>query len=262
MKKLITNLKMTLISVSSFLFICGCENNTLKPEQQKMPFTRLNSENNQLESDTTFLCFEGNLHEPEVIWQNSNIYFPAYERMARHLKFENNRITWKFKNADELHISQNIYDYVIFMWNLDNEKLASGDYILETKGIYFKIIPKNPTIMPLASEILIKGMHRANMRICIQTVRQGMGPLMNYIDLEKSDLEYDGWAGARCTGGGTTGDYSWTYALFVADINNWLGVLNSIATNNAYMSGGVFWEKVMNIQHAPLVTVTNANYFH
>lgn len=92
--------------------------------------------------DSVYLTCEGDLYKPEVIWKNMKVYSPAYERMRRHLKIESNRLTWDFTNAAELKISQNIYDYVTFMWNQDNEKLATGKYQIKMlENNYFSVFP-------------------------------------------------------------------------------------------------------------------------
>ena len=47
----------------------------------------------QINVDTSFLGFEGDLIIPEVIWENIGTYSLAYDRMARHLQFEENKIS-------------------------------------------------------------------------------------------------------------------------------------------------------------------------
>lgn len=190
------------------------------------------------------------------------VYSSAYDRMVEHLKIENNQLTWDFKDAVELNISQNIYDYVIFMWNRCNTKLSSGNYILETDGIYFQLKSKNSGIMPLTAQILFRGQHSYNMRICAQLVRNARtGWLGNYIDLEHSEMGPDGWGAYFIKGRGDDGlGRPWSYIAYNVCPNSPHCDLNYINASDAYETAGTFYEKVMNSQWAPLVTVTNADY--
>ena len=88
--------------------------------------------------DSVYLSFEGNLHEPEVIWGHQDIYVPAYERMRQHLHFEGDTLNWDFKSAEEIKVSENIYEYVTWSWSYDNNLLRTGDYVLsvEADGYY------------------------------------------------------------------------------------------------------------------------------
>lgn len=49
--------------------------------------------------ETAYLGFEGNLHDPQTIWQNMGVYSSAYDRMVEHLKIENNQLTWDLFSA-------------------------------------------------------------------------------------------------------------------------------------------------------------------
>lgn len=94
--------------------------------------------------DSVYLECEGNLIEPEVIWAHQDVYVPAYERMRRHLHFEGDTLNWDIKNAAEVKVSQNIYDYVIDGWRQANEQLRSGDYYLFLDDdCYYGVFPKN-----------------------------------------------------------------------------------------------------------------------
>ena len=133
MKRLSSYLKLTVISILAFMILYNCKKS--EPEAIKAPATQLTQTDPdyylELYKDSTFLGFEGNLMDPPVIWENQNVYIPAFERMIRHVKIENNLLTWDFKSAAELKISQNIYDYLTPLWNRMNKRVKNGEYTLE-----------------------------------------------------------------------------------------------------------------------------------
>lgn len=196
------------------------------------------------------------------MWQNIDVYSAAYDRIAKHLKFENNQLIWDVKSATELNISQNIYDYIIFMWDRCNKKLISGDYSLDTNGIYFQLIPKNPEPITISAQLLFKNQHKYNMEICTQVVRNaGMGYLGYYIDLNNSDFGPDSWGGYYIMGRGDDSlGRPWSYIVYNVCPMDPKCSLNYIVARDSYETGGTFYEKVMNERWSPLVTVTNAEY--
>ena len=58
--------------------------------------------------------------------------------MRRHLHFEGDTLSWDFKSAEEIKVSENIYEYVTWSWSYDNNLLRTGDYVLsvEADGYY------------------------------------------------------------------------------------------------------------------------------
>ena len=58
--------------------------------------------------------------------------------MRRHLHFEGDTLNWDFKSAEEIKVSENIYEYVTWSWSYDNNLLRTGDYVLsvEADGYY------------------------------------------------------------------------------------------------------------------------------
>lgn len=111
--------------------IVGCNENQHSPE---ISYTALYA-------DSAYLGFEGNLLRPLVIQQNYDTYLAAYARMSRHLKIEDNHLSWDFTSAEELKISQNIYDYVTSFWEYDNNVLKSGECHIIIRPFGYKIRP-------------------------------------------------------------------------------------------------------------------------
>ena len=90
--------------------------------------------------DSTFLGCKGDL-------QNDSIRQKALERMKRHLKVKNNRLTWNLKNGAQIKVSENIYNYIIRAWKQENTRLETGMYAImeDDKRNYF-ILYKTDTI--------------------------------------------------------------------------------------------------------------------
>lgn len=130
------------------LFTTSCKKKVLTDENNKKSEVTTTQKQSyaELYHDSVYLTCEGNLLEHEVIWKNQKIYVPAYIRMKRHLKFNDNRLVWDFTNAAELKVSQNIYDYVTTLWTCFNQQLAAGTHKLEIlEDNYFKVLPIEST---------------------------------------------------------------------------------------------------------------------
>ena len=79
------------------------------------------------EADTSFLQLEGDFNEnPGLLWANQEIYLKALNRLESRIRIENNQFVWDFKSADEMHMSEDLYDYIISKWLHYNERLLSG----------------------------------------------------------------------------------------------------------------------------------------
>lgn len=242
------------ISVFIFMLISSCEKDNFQANECVSTKSVINA--NPINSDTIFLGCEGDLHDPAVIWRNMKVYSPAYDRMVKHVKIVNNQLTWDFKNAKELNISQNIFDYVTFMWNIDNEKLSTGNYSIEKYGIYFIVKAKDPGIMLLTGQILMRGRDDFNYNVCLQIVQNvTSGWLGNYIDLENSEMIPDNYGGLHIAGEGKTGKKTYYYYATNASPLNPKHRLNYIVTLSAYEDMRYFYKSVLNFQHAPLVHV-------
>lgn len=138
--------------------------------------------------DTVFLGFEGDLYDSEVIWGHQDIYKPAYIRMARRLTFEDNCLKWDFSSAEEVRVSQNIFDYVTGIWMRQNAKLASGDYVLIPEGIYFRVEPKRHPDYPSDLKTILQNM------TAVKTSRDRVKSYIDgntYIDLDVMQLAKD-----------------------------------------------------------------------
>lgn len=62
--------------------------------------------------DSVYLCIEGNLLEPEIIWGSVNIYMQALRRIHRHAYVKDNQLYYEFRTAEEARVSQNLFDYI------------------------------------------------------------------------------------------------------------------------------------------------------
>ena len=213
--------------------------------------------------DTAYLEIEGDLMDPRVIWKNSEVYQQAYVRMAKHLSFENDRLEWDFENAQDVNVSPNIYDYVVNLWNRCNNQLASGKWILEVDGFYYRMIPKDVVVMPLAPQVLLPGNNKVNMNICIDLVkRPAMGWLGNWIDLKNSIMRPDGYGGLKIMGRGTgTAGRVWSYYVTNAKPEEPTHRLNYICIFDSDLRGGGLYERLLNCDGFPLVSVMNSDYF-
>lgn len=79
-------------------------------------------------ADTAFLSIEGDLNEyPALLWRNQETYLKAFERLESRVRIEDNRFVWDFKTAEEMRMSQNLFDYILSIWKDYNERLAGGE---------------------------------------------------------------------------------------------------------------------------------------
>lgn len=161
------------------------------------PMLTKSMEVDTLALDTAYLGFEGDLHDPLVIYRNMETYVRANHRMVKHLSFKDNQLVWDFDSAEALNISQNIYDYIIGVWTRHNARLKSGEAELEWRGDYYILRRKKGGKMSRTGQILFYGQHRYNMNICVQTVRNASMDswLGNYIDLYYSEMSPDYYGG-------------------------------------------------------------------
>ena len=92
--------------------------------------------------DSTFLFINGNLNIPTVAAANAYTFVKAQERVERYLYIRNNRYEWKDISAPELRISDNIFDYIVDMRERENDRLATGKYVirrLRLNGRYYTL---------------------------------------------------------------------------------------------------------------------------
>lgn len=258
MRKMIVFFKLMLFGMAWLVLFYSChvEDDVVEPVCTKAVAV------NDFVLDTVYLEIKGDLNDPEIIWGHKDIYIPAYTRLARHLTFENNRIEWDFSSAEEVSVSQNIYDYVTRIWTYHNSLLESGEYILIPDGIYYRIESDKPTIMPLTPQVLIKGQHRHNMMICADMVQHiTRGWLADYIDIN-SGLTPDGWGGWTLYGRGDSGlGRVWQYYVCFPEPLAPYHPRNEIVgfeTQDSYMD---FKETLFNQDQMPLVTVSNRLFF-
>lgn len=79
-------------------------------------------------ADTVFLSIEGDLNEnPALLWRNQEIYLKALNRLEARVRVEGNRFVWDFKTAEEVRMSQNLFEYILNIWKDYNQRLAGGE---------------------------------------------------------------------------------------------------------------------------------------
>ena len=92
---------------------------------------------------------KGNLNDPETIWGNVKTYLPAFYRMTRHSRLQNNQVVFDCQSAGELKISPNIYEYLMESFRPTNQQaIENGWQIVEEYdgyGVVYKFnrSPKN-----------------------------------------------------------------------------------------------------------------------
>lgn len=96
-------------------------------------------------ADTSFLELEGDFNEnPDLLWANQEIYLKALNRLESRIRIENNQFVWDFKSAEEMHMSEDLYNYIISIWLHYNERLLSGkEEIYIHKGGHYGLRWKN-----------------------------------------------------------------------------------------------------------------------
>lgn len=97
-------------------------------ERLNRKFVRVNKEQlRRVVEDTTFLNLKGDFYAiPQLLWDNKDIYERALWRLESRVRIEKNRFVWDFKSADEMHISQDLYNYIVSRWKRFNERLDKG----------------------------------------------------------------------------------------------------------------------------------------
>lgn len=214
----------------------------------------------ELYKDSIYLNIEGDLNNPENIWNNIDVYSAACERIHRCLRFEENRILWNIERSEDLKISKNIYDYIIEALNYDNNTLQDSNYVLVPMGIYYKIEKKNPVNLPRTKtpQVLFYGARELNMNICCDIIRnRPMGYLGYYIDLHDSEgWKGDGYGGLRVWNEwGENHEILSYYVSFIPNAR--FSELNEITTYQS--NSGI--ESACNNQHAPLVKTLGRFYW-
>lgn len=91
----------------------------------------------ELYKDSAYLEIKGNLNEPEIIWGNVKTYLPAFYRMTRHSRIQNNQVVFDCQSAEELKISSNIYEYIIECYRqLNQQAIEKGWEIVKEYDEY------------------------------------------------------------------------------------------------------------------------------
>lgn len=213
-------------------------------------------------ADSVFLGFEGDLHDPELLWANMDIYSPAYERMKRFLIINDNHLRWNIKEASDINISENIFDYIVSCWETTNRKLEEGIYkleVLENNYYTLLLINEGDNIKTKTPQALIPGWYEYNWSLCMATYyNSGCNFLSDYIGV--ANPEPDGFGGYRFHEkfeNKTTGEWGEYYCTWLGpEFNNELNRIVIKLTDNWKVTGGdIFVWALANYQHAPLMTL-------
>ena len=113
MKTNLTSIVSTAIGCLFILSLASCLNQqqaALTPEQLLETY-----------KDSAFLAIDGDLYNPELIWGEVHIYLPAFNRLFRHSRIENNQIVLDVTSGKQVRISENIFEYVRESFELQNK---------------------------------------------------------------------------------------------------------------------------------------------
>ena len=245
--------RIGLMLLSIFTFLLGCEKMDFTPEQE---FSL-----REIYRDSAFLGFEGNLRVDSILLNNLEIYLPAFERMQRHLKIKDNRYTWDFENGVEIKISENIYDFITWLWKGQNKRLESGDYILKATEYGFCVIAKIEPEYPKAKtgQFIIPGAHGHNAITLYQLYKYAATDryLSEYIE---NLLDYDVFRPSH-SHVGKTNNIRWTYfcenACFYYGPRGLRCEHNIIGYKDDDVYPGEHFQKVRNIFGGTIVSLMN-----
>ncbi|MDE5610667.1 MAG: hypothetical protein K2I90_01440 [Odoribacter sp.] len=95
---------------------------------EKAPNTSEGISLKELYKDSVYLEIKGNLNEPEIIWGNVKTYLPAFYRMTRHSRIQNNQVVFDCQSAEELQISPNIYEYLMESFRQTNQQAIENGW--------------------------------------------------------------------------------------------------------------------------------------
>ena len=219
----------------------------------------------EMYADSVFLGFEGDLCYPEISWGNVDVYLSAFDRMKAHLKVKDDRLTWDFRRGADLNISENIYEYVIGVWQRQNEKLDSGEYRLELVGDNYTIEPivQKDILSSRTGQFIIPGSHAYNMEL-----------LHNLYQLHNSVSLGGRYLGAYIENicdpstfrpGYGYSSKNWSYhcdnGCYYDNNPNCFCIHNQISHPDSDLRGNEYWEKILNINNLPLVSIMNYNNF-
>ena len=90
-------------------------------------------------NDFDFLEIKGDLNEnPNLLWENKDIYLKAVYRMEKLVKVDNNCFEWDV-TAEDVRVSNNLFNYITARWKSFNEQLEPGNKEIYKNevGIYF-----------------------------------------------------------------------------------------------------------------------------
>lgn len=109
------------------LGLFACKSKTEKMNENLTEFFR----------DSVFLNIEGgnldNLFMEGRV--NHKIYYQAVRRLNRGVSVQGDTLYWSIKNGAEVKVSENIYDYITFVWKLGNKNLRTDKNYEIRKGI-------------------------------------------------------------------------------------------------------------------------------
>lgn len=73
---------------------------------------------------------------------NQIVYIKALERARKHLSVKNNKVVCNVKSGMEIRIAEDLYDYIIKLFDYWNMQLESGKYeIIKADDGYYEVAP-------------------------------------------------------------------------------------------------------------------------
>ena len=185
MKNMKLNYRLCMVFFT--ILVIGCENTSVN----EVSYSALYADSLELKCD-------GNMWLPYDQEENWNTYLPAHERMIRHVKFEDNQLSWDF-TARDLKISDNIYDFVVDCWRQENLKLKTGKFILKMieNGYFIAPIDKKENSLSresIAKIILSEKTPIQDFKTCVLFIpTHGAIYLSDYFDYDKMKMVTDGY---------------------------------------------------------------------
>ncbi len=191
------------------------------------------------------------------------LIFVLFERMNAYLKLKRWGFSLGYKKWGELNISENIFDYITGWWSRQNEKLNSGDYKLEIQENGYCIIPTKIKEEPLKSRVgqfLIRGQHRYNVNILVQVYTnarpgnslryyiENLGTLLFLVLICFMEVQVLMGVGVIIV----------IMLVFYSSVITCAH--NEILGSDSDLRGGEYWEKVLNRNGLPLVSIMNSAY--
>lgn len=184
-----TSIVSTAIGCLFILSLASCLNQkqaALTPEQLLETY-----------KDSAFLAIDGDLYNPELIWGEVHIYLPAFNRLFRHSRIENNQIVLDVTSGKQVRISENIFEYVRESFELQNKTARETKRKIKrlNSGYAWENQTKSKSLSKTDSGIVLKrGEHPQNfikLSKLYNNIPSG-NHLSDYINFKYSDMQGNG----------------------------------------------------------------------